>query len=241
MNYFIPNKINTVEKVKEILKSNKIISTINPDRIYRRTISNIGHSPRTKRGLEQIIPNLISTSKPNFTYDIYQSKQSDDGIILNNIKLKSKRIRAAFEYCSCAIVYCMTLGFEIDKIIKSKRTQSKCLSYLCDQSASRFAELLVENFREQIKCFLSDSLGITECYSPGYCDWDLSDQHKIFDLLTPNQTGIKINNSCLMSPRKSMSGIIGVGHPLLTHICGNACLDCADEKCDHRRPLRHHG
>ena len=52
---------------------------------------------------------------------------------------------------------------------------------------------------------------MTNRYSPGYCDWPVSEQHKIFSFLPQQFCGITLTASALMLPIKSLSGIIGLG------------------------------
>jgi len=60
---------------------------------------------------------------------------------------------------------------------------------------------------------------ITNRYSPGYCGWDVTEQHKLFQLMPENYCGIKLTPSALMDPVKSISGIIGIGKMLkIIHI-----------------------
>ncbi len=48
-------------------------------------------------------------------------------------------------------------------------------------------------------------------YSPGYCGWDLSGQRQLFAQLQPDAIGISLNDSCLMQPMKSVSGVFVAG------------------------------
>jgi hypothetical protein len=54
-------------------------------------------------------------------------------------------------------------------------------------------------------------LEITNRYSPGYCNWDVAEQHLLFPLLKGNKTGVELLDSSMMLPKKSIAGIIGVG------------------------------
>jgi len=47
-------------------------------------------------------------------------------------------------------------------------------------------------------------------YSPGYCDWDIKEQKDIFQAIDSSSIGVELTESCLMIPRKSISGIIGI-------------------------------
>jgi hypothetical protein len=48
-------------------------------------------------------------------------------------------------------------------------------------------------------------------FIPGYCNWLLSDQQKLFELIGGNNCGVKLTESSLMILIKSVSGVIGVG------------------------------
>lgn len=50
-------------------------------------------------------------------------------------------------------------------------------------------------------------------YSPGYCGWDISGQKKLFEYLDPGVIGMTLNNSFLMDPVKSVTGVIISGSP----------------------------
>ncbi len=48
-------------------------------------------------------------------------------------------------------------------------------------------------------------------YSPGYCGWDVSGQRALFARLRPESIGLTLNDSCLMRPLKSVSGVLVAG------------------------------
>ena len=80
-------------------------------------------------------------------------------------------------------------------------------------------------------------------YSPGYCGWHVSGQRKLFAYLDPGQIGVTLNASCLMSPIKSVSGVLIVG-PAESHTFDNDfdfCLDCVTWRCRERFASTTHG
>ena len=84
--------------------------------------------------------------------------------------------------------------------------------YIVDAIASEYVEQasvwLEKHIAGNVK---SRGWKITNRYSPGYCDWPVSEQHKLFSLLPGNFCGITLTESSLMVPIKSLSGIIGLG------------------------------
>jgi hypothetical protein len=70
---------------------------------------------------------------------------------------------------------------------------------------------------------------VSESYSPGYCDWDVAEQQKLFSFFPPGFLGITLSSSSLMSPVKSVSGIIGIGPGMKRN--GYQCFLCNDTTC----------
>ena len=82
--------------------------------------------------------------------------------------------------------------------------------------ADILGSVVVETAIDLIQQKLSDEmkqtgLKITNRYSPGYCGWLVQEQHKLFSLLPEGNCGIRLTESALMQPIKSVSGIIGIG------------------------------
>jgi cobalamin-dependent methionine synthase I len=73
---------------------------------------------------------------------------------------------------------------------------------------------------------------ITNRYSPGYCGWDVAEQHNLFELLPLNFCEIKLTPSYLMDPVKSISGIIGIGENVKNN--SYSCKICDMKDCLYR-------
>ena len=73
----------------------------------------------------------------------------------------------------------------------------------------------------------------TNRFSPGYCGWKLTEQKTLFTLLGGMPCGIHLSDVCLMTPEKSISGIIGVGHKVNEKAYG--CRFCDLKTCYKRK------
>ena len=73
-------------------------------------------------------------------------------------------------------------------------------------------------------------------YSPGYCGWHISAQRKLFDFLRPQQIGISLNDSFLMQPLKSVSGVLAAGPKEIHSVPTSypACSTCETRGCRER-------
>jgi hypothetical protein len=103
---------------------------------------------------------------------------------------------------------------------------------LAADEAGRVAEAWAENqagggLAESPRCFL---------YSPGYCGWHISAQKKLFARLQPEKIGISLNQSFLMTPLKSISGVLAVGPAGIHRISGSFpfCAQCQSPACRDR-------
>lgn len=86
------------------------------------------------------------------------------------------------------------------------------LGYVFDLLGSIIVESATDLLQADIqRMALSEGLQITNRYSPGYCKWNVADQHKLFSFFPTNCCGIRLTDSALMHPIKSVSGIIGLG------------------------------
>ena len=102
-------------------------------------------------------------------------------------------------------------------------------SALAEQAADAAERLLVQHYQGQW-------LYLTGRYSPGYGDWPLAVQPLLARLLdTPRQIGLCVQENCLMTPRKSITALLGVAeHPVQGHRAG--CAHCALRgRCEYRK------
>ena len=102
-------------------------------------------------------------------------------------------------------------------------------SALAEQAADAAEKLLVQHYQGR-------GLYLTGRYSPGYGDWPLAVQPLLARLLdTPRQIGLCVQENCLMTPRKSITALLGVAeHPVQGHRAG--CAHCVLRgRCEYRR------
>ncbi len=125
-----------------------------------------------------------------------------DKIVLNALK-KSSHI----------VFFVATAGDEIESLSKKLIAEKQTLEGLIvDLTGSEIAENIAEITHRKIEAdMLNLGFNATNRYSPGYCNWPVSDQKKLFKLVLPDIIGVSLSESSLMHPIKSVSGIIGVG------------------------------
>jgi hypothetical protein len=111
------------------------------------------------------------------------------------------------------VLFVCTAGKEISDLAQNLLIgDNPVLGYVYDVLGSVTVEAVSNRIHQHIKemATFSGEL-ITNRYSPGYCQWSVADQHKLFSFFPENCCGISLTESALMYPIKSISGIIGMG------------------------------
>jgi hypothetical protein len=106
--------------------------------------------------------------------------------------------------------------------------------YITDMVASTLVESVANQLQDHIRQLAAQrGLKITNRYSPGYCKWDVSEQQKLFKLFPENCCGISLSESSLMSPIKSISAVLGIGHSVAYQ--EYTCEICSMKECLYRK------
>lgn len=133
-----------------------------------------------------------------------------------------------------------TAGEAFDHWMKTLQTEGDIVKlYIADALGSAIAEATAAKAR----LYLSEQAGILGCntsnsYSPGYCGWDVAEQKILFSLLPENFCRIRLTESSLMLPIKSVSAVVGIGKELQHHPYG--CAICRKTDCFKRRVTAQH-
>jgi hypothetical protein len=160
----------------------------------------------------------------------------DKTVSLNNITFNIKKIiYGQLKKSESAAIFLCTAGGEIGKMSRNAMKSGDLLEgYIYDVVGSEIAEATADLMQTELeKSLASAGLKMTNRFSPGYCSWDVSEQHKLFQLLPGTWCGIRLTSSALMEPEKSVSGIIGVGKNV-THLA-YTCNICDMKDCIYRK------
>ena len=155
---------------------------------------------------------------------------------------KENPVEEIYRKSSYLALFAVTLGSVLsEKVTELFDNGDYAIGYMLDSVSSYAADKLAN----QASRLLQSELAGTEpaaspwrvlCYCPGYCGWHISGQKKLFEALRPEEIGITLNESCLMSPMKSVSGVLIAG-PGEIHEFVNSypfCNTCTARTCIER-------
>lgn len=106
-----------------------------------------------------------------------------------------------------AFVTALTLGIEVDRFIAKLSVTSKANAFVADAVASSVAEAAMDTLNK----ILAADNRLAERFSAGYGDFVLSYQKDILSFLDADKNiGIKLGANYIMTPRKSVTSVIGI-------------------------------
>lgn len=170
-------------------------------------------------------------------HDAVSLKKEDYTLDINGTEFSvNKRIGVFLRDLDKIAIFLCTTGKEISTWSARVMQDNILKGYIIDILGSEIVDAAMDKIQQQLADdMLELGLKITNRYSPGYCNWHVSEQHKLFTLVPKDFCGIKLTDSALMQPIKSISGIIGIGkNAKYSNYTCNMC-DLAD--CVYRRHL----
>jgi hypothetical protein len=121
-----------------------------------------------------------------------------------------------------------------EKSVSLLRGDDPILGYVYDILGSAITESAGDKMQFFLKKEAEKTMEkITNRYSPGYCQWSVEEQHKLFSLFGGSSCGVSLTRSALMQPVKSISGVIGIGRNV--EYREYQCTLCSSENCVYRR------
>lgn len=188
--------------------------------------------------IEETLKESEAISKIKAQYTIFEDVRFDDNaksVEINNIKFRIKKIVfGQIKKSDSVAIFLCTAGEEIGICSrKAMKDRDFLKGYIYDIIGSEIVEAAADLMQSDLeKAIINSGKKITNRYSPGYCGWDVAEQHKLFQLLPQNYCGIKLTPSALMDPVKSISGIIGIGENVKNN--PYTCRMCNQEDCVYR-------
>jgi len=188
--------------------------------------------------LPDVFEELIT---PRLYYRIIKIDHINNGTVhlRGGLNLSSPILAKVMKNCEYAICFIATIGSDVEgEITRLSEENHLSYAYVLDTMGSTVIESMVDKFHKSMeKRYGAKGGKVTLRFSPGYCDWHVTEQEKLFRALDSNHLDVKLTDSCLMQPRKSISGIFGVLPSSINPPASpyNPCSKCKKKNCPSRR------
>ena len=171
---------------------------------------------------------FLAAAQPKYYYQVFDKNEL--GFLLTG-----NDIAAHLATSKKIVLLAATLGSAVDMLIRRSQIEDMALSVIIDALASAAIEEVCDAAAESVHKEYPH-LRQTSRYSPGYGDWPITVQPKVAAVLdTARRAGICVLNTNLMTPRKSVTAILGLSdHPVKGHLAG--CGHCVlRTRCEYRK------
>ncbi len=221
-------------KIVPSLKKEKLALRLGQKRAGRMSYSSRQKIKKLNRRLEEILkPSLYFRSVP--LHRVGKSyTELEDGTRFQSIKL-SRTLKGCEEVVCFAATIGETVETEISRLIEQNNLSE---AYILDTMGSILAENMAESFWQRMSSqYKREGRGVSIRFSPGYCDWSICEQEKLFRYIDTQKIPVTLTDSFLMSLRKSVSGVFGISHPHCAQDVSsyNPCDECRKVDCTEKR------
>ena len=168
-----------------------------------------------------------------FVYKVFDVM--DGQIPTVNFKLEGQAIQRHLKNCEKVIFMCATLSGGVDLLIRKMQITGMAEAMITDSLASAMIEQVCDKAEEVIlKDF--DGYEHTWRFGLGYDDFPLAYQKQFLEVLdAPKRIGVCVNQSLMLTPTKSVTCGIGLGHDLQTSKVKSCDMCSFREKCQFRK------
>ncbi len=204
-----------------------INATISPDVLCKRL-----HMEKD-RSLDEIQPLIdiaVKLIKPRVLYDVcYIDERLEDAVVIDGRRFKSRVLRKNLALVERVFPFVITLGSKLGE--KQAASTDLLEAYYLDV----IGNVALDSARRHLKRYLKSTFAVKKMSSmaPGsLADWPLEQQAPLFELLGDVEAsiGVKLSDSLLMLPAKSISGIY-----FPTEVSFFTCQLCPRERCESRK------
>lgn len=160
-----------------------------------------------------------------------------DALETGGIALHIPRIRERWGAVEHVAVAVCTIGDALERRVAHLwESRELPLASMLDSVGSGAVESLAE-YVNDVLCQqgLAAGLKVTNRISPGYGDWDVTEQQPLFRLCPGAPVGVTLNEACFMTPVKSISLVAGAGRAARVDHYFSQCARCWMPSCAYRR------
>ena len=219
------------------------ISSLNLDEVLRYMGCPPDLADQGLRSLaQQACGQILREARPRWAWRCFDIAEDPEGVRLScGLLLPGRDLKRHLEGCRRAVLFCATLGVQVDSFIRRAQSVDMLHGLALDCAADTAVEQVCDQIEAELQgqfpgCFFPFR------YSPGYGDLPLTLQNELLDLLdAPRRVGLTASASHILIPRKSVTAILGVAdQPIAQSV--RSCLSCpAHDNCSYRKSGGHCG
>ena len=131
-----------------------------------------------------------------------------------------------------------TIGNQLEEKVVELFAKNEYPKAMALDAVGTVASKFLSNYIQSVICqeAKEQNFQTTKYFSPGSGDWNISQQKNIFQIIPAGKIGVKLTESYMMIPKKSLSWVIGMGKEIIIPSKGDdSCKTCLAENCQFRK------
>ena len=171
-------------------------------------------SPEMEGQLDLVLKQGLSLAAPRSVYSVFDAEKTDGGLLLKNtdLILSGENINSHLSGAERVAVMAVTIGIRIENAISAyERTGEITKAMILDAVGTALVEELADKVNAEIENEAErNGFYCKTRFSPGYGDFPLETQKMIMPILgCEKRIGVTLSDTLLMTPRKSVTAVIG--------------------------------
>lgn len=205
-----------------------------------RRYAGLARADFDQKMIEEAAQEALLLIEPKSSYTIYDY-DCQQGLILGDtpLSLAGRSIQKHLAGCEKVLAIAATIGPDIVEATtrhfeEGHYAHSVLLDAAATEAVEETANALEKMLAPKIK---AQGFASRWRFSPGYGDWPLEAQKEFMPLTGAKEIGINLTESMMLSPRKSVTAIIGLYRPeKVTDTAGRpGCQSCSQKDCPSRK------
>lgn len=146
------------------------------------------------------------------TFEIKKILESKVILDKSETLVSGKKLAEVLADCSYCTLFVTTIGPELENRVVQMEKNDPSGAFYLEHVGNWMAEYMAEAVNNRISQEIIKSGFLPKKrYSAGYGDWPVESQKEILELTGSSRIGVSLSESFLMTPRKSVSALIGWG------------------------------
>ena len=222
--------------------SDIILNTLPENEILRY----LGCPPDDENTLALVRPcaaELCKTARPRTLRCAFPITVQEEGVVIgeNALFFPGQDLVRVLTGCSRAVLFCATLGSAVDSLLRKEQLCDMARSVILDSCASTAIEAVCDQVEKAVRADYPNAY-LSSRYSPGYGDVPISVQRDFLTLLdAPRKIGLCATDTSILTPRKSVTAIIGLSNHPIEKPKKNCATCRMRDRCAFRKKEEHCG
>ena len=187
-----------------------LVKTYAPPPIDEREILRYaGYRGEADEGAQTLLKECLNECIPLLSYRVcYRAYEIKP---LKTLIGEGKTVCHYLQDCELAVAFAATVGLEMDRLIQKYAVRSTAKALLFQSVGAERIESLCDVCCKDMETFYQkDGFFAGQRFSPGYGDFPLLRQKELFASLDcARKIGVSLTESCLMTPSKSVTAVVG--------------------------------